>query len=128
MNDCMESVTYQYENLVEEIATQMGLDLNVPTERIKAEDMANWMIGDGYLSITLTHAATKAEKGGISKKLIALIGAIVVAVAGYFLASGCANTSLTLSGDQGGQISYSLDKDGNLIITGHPPVVQPMKK
>lgn len=125
---CMERLTYEYENLVDEVANQIGLDVNIPSEKTKAEEFASWMIGDGYGSITLTHAAMQAEKKGIPQKLIALIGAIIVAVAGYFLTTGCANTSMTLSGDQGGQISYSVDSDGNLIISGHPPVVQSMKK
>lgn len=125
---CMESLTYEFENLVEEVATQVGLDLSVESDKAKAEELANWMIGDGFMSITLTHAAVKASDRGVSKKLIYLIGGIIVAVAGYFMASGCANTSLALSGDQGGQISYSVDKDGNLIISGKPPVVQAMKK
>lgn len=125
---CMESLTYEFENLVEEVAIQTGLDLSVEADKAKAEELANWMIGDGFMSITLTHAAINASKSGVPKKLIALIGAIVVAVISYFMCSGCANTSMTLTGDQGGQISYSVDENGNLIITGKPPVVQAMKK
>lgn len=30
--------------------------------------------------------------------------------------------------EKGGQISYSVDENGNLIISGKPPVVQKLKK
>lgn len=125
---CMEKLTYEYDNLVEEVAIQTGLDVSIESDKSKAEELANWMIGDGFLSITLTHAAMKASQQGVSKKVIALIGGIIVAALGYFFLSGCANTSMTLSGNQGGQISYSVDSEGNIIITGHPPVIQEMKK
>lgn len=45
----MESLTYEFENLVEEVATQTGLDLSVESDKAKAEELANWMIGDGFI-------------------------------------------------------------------------------
>lgn len=59
---------------------------------------------------------------------VALVSTIIVAVIAFFCTTGCANTSFTLSGEQGGQISYSVDENGNLIISGKPPVVQKIKK
>ena len=86
------------------------------------------MLDEGYSSIVLTHAAEFAEEKGVPAKWIALVGAIIGAVIAFFCTTGCANTSFTLSGEQGGQISYSVDENGNLIISGKPPVVQKLKK
>ena len=90
--------------------------------------LATWMLDEGYSSIVLTHAAEFAEEKGVPAKWIALVSAIIGAVIAFFCTTGCANTSFTLSGEQGGQISYSVDENGNLIISGKPPVVQKIKK
>ena len=69
-----------------------------------------------------------AEEKGVPAKWIALVSAIIGAVIAFFCTTGGANTSFTLSGEQGGQISYSVDENGNLIISGKPPVGQKLKK
>ena len=120
--------TYTFDALVEAVAVQAGLDTSVPEDHTKACELASWMLNEGYSSICLTHAAEFAEEKGVSAKWIALAGAIIGALIGFFSNTGCANTSFTLSGEQGGQISYSVDKDGNLIISGKPPVIQKLKK
>lgn len=97
---CMKT-TYTFEALVEDVAVQAGVDTSVPEDHTKACELATW---------------------------IALVSAIIGAVIAFFCTTGCANTSFTLSGEQGGQISYSVDENGNLIISGKPPVVQKLKK
>lgn len=124
---CMKT-TYTFEALVEAVAVQAGLDTSVPEEHTKACGLATWMLDEGYSSIVLTHAAEFAEEKGVPAKWIALVSAIIGAVIAFFCTTGCANTSFTLSGEQGGQISYSVDENGNLIISGKPPVVQKLKK
>lgn len=120
--------TYTFEALVEAVAVQAGLDTSVPEDHTKACELATWMLDEGYSSIVLTHAAEFAEEKGVPAKWIALVSAIIGAVIAFFCTTGCSNTSFTLSGEQGGQISYSVDENGNLIISGKPPVVQKLKK
>lgn len=120
--------TYTFEALVEAVAVQAGLDTSVPEDHTKACELATWMLDEGYSSIVLTHAAEFAEEKGVPAKWIALVSAIIGAVIAFFCTTSCANTSFTLSGEQGGQISYSVDENGNLIISGKPPVVQKLKK
>ena len=124
---CMKT-TYTFDALVEAVAVQAGLDTSVPEDHTKACELATWMLDEGYSSIVLTHAAEFAEEKGVPAKWIALVSAIIGAVIAFFCTTGCDKTSFTLSGEQGGQISYSVDENGNLIISGKPPVVQKLKK
>ena len=102
---CMKT-TYTFDALVEAVAVQAGLDTSVPEDHTKACELATWMLDEGYSSIVLTHAAEFAEEKGVPAKWIALVSAIIGAVIAFFCTTGCANTSFTLSGEQGGQISY----------------------
>lgn len=111
---CMKT-TYTFDALVEAVAVQAGLDTSVPEEHTKACELATWMLDEGYSSIVLTHAAEFAEEKGVPAKWIALVSAIIGAVIAFFCTTGCANTSFTLSGEQGGQISYSVDETGTSL-------------
>lgn len=123
---CMRTAN-TFEGLNEQVAIQVGLDVNKPEDMIKSKELTSWMLGEGYSSIVMTHASISAEKKGMYLKYIALIGAIIGVISTLFSASGCANTSFALSGEQG-QISYSVDGNGNLLISANPPVVQDFKK
>ena len=116
--------THTFDALVEAVANQVGLDTSIPEDHTKACELVTWMLDEGYSSIVLTHAAEFAEEKGVPGKWIALVSAIIGALITFFCTTGCANTSFTLSGELGGQISYSVDENGNLIIYGKPPVVQ----
>ena len=120
---CMKT-TYTFEALVEAVAVQAGLDTSVPEDHTKACELATWMLDEGYSSIVLTHAAEFAEEKGVPAKWIALVSAIIGAVIAFFCTTGCANTSFTLSGEQGGQISYSVDEPHSLRQASCRPKTQ----
>lgn len=125
---CMKD-TYSFDKLVEKVAIQVGLDTDVPEDLSKASELANWMIGEGYPHIVLTHTTEHAVKGGFTLEyIVPLIALILGAFITFFCTTGCTNTAFTLHGQQGGQISYSVDENGNIIISGTPPVVQDFKK